>query len=132
MALCAASVIIVFIGLAAFGPLIAPHNPYDLTAFSLMDSLKPPVWLEGGSTQFILGADDQGRDILSVSVVIALLATPLKDLWMSMVRSEVLEEKQVMLYRQFPSEFHLPQPMPWLIKIPCTFQLFYYFAFFLS
>ena len=68
MALCAACVILLFMGVAAFGPLIAPHNPYDLTAFSLMDSLKPPVWLDGGSTEFILGADDQGRDILSTII----------------------------------------------------------------
>ena len=68
MALCAACVILLFMGVAAFGPLIEPHNPYDLTAFSLMDSLKPPVWLDGGSTEFILGADDQGRDILSTII----------------------------------------------------------------
>ena len=68
MAICAACVILLFMGVAAFGPLIAPHNPYDLTAFSLMDSLKPPVWLDGGSTEFILGADDQGRDILSTII----------------------------------------------------------------
>jgi len=68
MALCAAGLIVVFMGLAAFGPLIAPHNPYDLTAFSLTNSLKPPVWLEGGSTEFLLGADDQGRDILSTII----------------------------------------------------------------
>ncbi len=32
---------------------------------SLLDSLIPPVWAEGGDPRFLLGTDDQGRDILS-------------------------------------------------------------------
>ena len=44
---------------------IAPHNPYDLTTFSLSDRMKPPVWMQGGTSSFLLGTDDQGRDILS-------------------------------------------------------------------
>lgn len=68
--------------LAIFGPLFAPQNPYDLTEIDLADAYKPPVWQEGGDSRFILGTDDQGRDIVSgiiygsrVSLFIGLTAT---------------------------------------------------------
>ncbi len=50
---------------AAFAPWVAPHDPFDLASLSLMDSLIPPMWEEGGSPDYILGTDDQGRDLLS-------------------------------------------------------------------
>jgi peptide/nickel transport system permease protein len=46
-------------------PLIAPANPYDLSTIDIMDSELPPVWLDEGDTRFLLGTDEQGRDILS-------------------------------------------------------------------
>ena len=46
-------------------PFIAPHNPFDLATISIMDSMRPPVWMKDGSWSFLLGTDDQGRDILS-------------------------------------------------------------------
>ncbi|PTW63035.1 peptide/nickel transport system permease protein [Breoghania corrubedonensis] len=53
-----------FIG-AAFAPWIAPHNPFDLASVDLMDSLLPPAWQPDGDMRFLLGTDDQGRDIFS-------------------------------------------------------------------
>ena len=50
---------------AIFAPLIAPQNPYDPRALSLQNSLLPPLWMSGGRAPFLLGTDDQGRDILS-------------------------------------------------------------------
>ncbi len=50
---------------AVFAPWIASVNPYDLASFSLMDGLLPPVWEEFGSEKFLLGTDDQGRDMIS-------------------------------------------------------------------
>jgi len=50
---------------AIFAPMIAPQNPYDMEGLYLENSLKPPIWMEGGEAPFILGTDDQGRDILS-------------------------------------------------------------------
>ena len=41
---------------------LAPHTPAEQFRDAL---LRPPVWQEGGSWQFILGTDDVGRDILS-------------------------------------------------------------------
>lgn len=66
---------------ALLAPLIAPSNPYDLKTFDILDSFTPPAWTDGGSSQFIIGTDDQGRDLLSsimygmrLSLVIGLLS----------------------------------------------------------
>ena len=53
---------------AIFAPLVAPHDPYDLTTFSLQDSLRPPVWGEDGKFVFLLGTDEQGRGVLSTII----------------------------------------------------------------
>lgn len=50
---------------ALFAPQLAPSNPLDLKSFNLMDSEIPPVWVEGGDKRFLLGTDNQGRDMLS-------------------------------------------------------------------
>ena len=53
------------VGAAFLAPLIAPHDPYDLKSLSLLDANTPPAWEKGGDRRFLLGTDDQGRDILS-------------------------------------------------------------------
>jgi peptide/nickel transport system permease protein len=50
---------------ALFAPWVAPHNPFDLATLELSDARLPPAWEEGGSAKYLLGTDDQGRDILS-------------------------------------------------------------------
>ncbi len=50
---------------AIFAPWIALVNPYDLSSFSLFDGLLPPIWEEGANTKYLLGTDDQGRDMIS-------------------------------------------------------------------
>ncbi|WP_187968060.1 ABC transporter permease [Aquibium microcysteis] len=50
---------------ALFAPLIAPHDPFDPATLSIMDSFYPPAWTGEGDPRFLLGTDDQGRDILS-------------------------------------------------------------------
>ena len=61
-----AAVATVAIFASAFAaPWIAPHDPFDLASLSLLDSLTPPMWLPGGNPDYILGTDDQGRDMLS-------------------------------------------------------------------
>ena len=50
---------------AVCAPLIAPHNPFDLASLNLLDANNPPAWADGGSAQFLLGTDDQGRDVFS-------------------------------------------------------------------
>jgi peptide/nickel transport system permease protein len=48
-----------------FAPWVAPHNPFDLATLELSDARLPPAWGEGGTSKYLLGTDDQGRDILS-------------------------------------------------------------------
>ncbi len=67
-AIVAAVVFLICVGGAAFAPWVAPHNPFDLQQIDLMNSLKPPAWLPGGDPSFLLGTDDQGRDILSTII----------------------------------------------------------------
>ncbi len=50
---------------AIAAPLIAPHTPFDPASIDLMDASTPPAWFEDGTTKFLLGTDDQGRDIFS-------------------------------------------------------------------
>ena len=50
---------------AVFANFVAPHNPFDLSTVSLLDASNPPAWMEGGNRDFLLGTDDQGRDVLS-------------------------------------------------------------------
>ena len=50
---------------ALFANVVAPHNPFDLATLDLTDSRLPPAWMEGGMRKYLLGTDDQGRDILS-------------------------------------------------------------------
>ena len=61
----AALVATLMIGGAALAAWVAPTNPYDLTSFDLLDSLLPPSWSADGDSRFIIGTDDQGRDLLS-------------------------------------------------------------------
>ncbi|PSU20800.1 ABC transporter permease [Photobacterium phosphoreum] len=70
---------------ALFAPFIAPTNPYDLSSIDIMDSELPPAWMENGDQSFVLGTDDQGRDIYStilygmrLSLTIGLLAVALQ------------------------------------------------------
>ncbi len=54
---------------AAFAPVVAPHDPFDLASIDIMDSSLPPAWDESeGDTRFWLGTDDQGRDVLSTII----------------------------------------------------------------
>ncbi len=61
----AALVALVCVVCAVFADVVAPHNPFDLASLELMDSRLPPAWMEGGSSKYLLGTDDQGRDLLS-------------------------------------------------------------------
>lgn len=55
-------ILAVFIITGVIAPLIAPHDPErgDIRARML-----PPIWMEGGTTEYLLGTDHLGRDMLS-------------------------------------------------------------------
>ena len=51
-----------FVITGVFAPLIAPHDP---ERGGLRDRNLPPAWEEGGTSEFLLGTDHLGRDMLS-------------------------------------------------------------------
>ncbi|WP_245954475.1 ABC transporter permease [Paenibacillus flagellatus] len=66
---------------AIFAPLLAPHDPVQQ---NVADMLVPPAWAEGGTSKYLLGTDNLGRDMLSrilygsqVSLVVGLLSVVL-------------------------------------------------------
>ncbi|CAM5792247.1 ABC transporter permease OS=Rhizobacter sp. Root404 OX=1736528 GN=ASC76_01100 PE=3 SV=1 [Rhizobacter fulvus] len=65
MAIGAALVALGCMIVALFAGVIAPHNPFDLATLELSDSMLPPAWMEGGQAKYLLGTDEQGRDVLS-------------------------------------------------------------------
>jgi peptide/nickel transport system permease protein len=64
-AMTAAVVSSIIILACLFAPLIAPFDPFDPAQISLWDGKLPPSWAEGGQSQYVLGTDNQGRDMLS-------------------------------------------------------------------
>ena len=81
-AVVALAVVILLIVVALAAPLIAPQNPYDLAQLSIMDNKLPPGTRGFDGRLYILGTDDQGRDMLSailyglrLSLFVGLAAT---------------------------------------------------------
>ncbi len=79
------AVFMVVLVVSLVSPLVAPTNPYDLSSIDIMDSELPPSWMEDGDARFLLGTDNQGRDILStilygsrLSLTIGFLAVGLQ------------------------------------------------------
>ena len=75
-------VLVVVLFAAIFAPWVAPHNPFDLATLNIGDALMPPAWSPGGNRTYLLGTDDQGRDVLStiifgsrMSLLVGVLAT---------------------------------------------------------
>ncbi|MBV8399065.1 MAG: ABC transporter permease [Acetobacteraceae bacterium] len=58
-------VILIFVLGAVLAPWLAPHDPFDLASIDLMNSFKPPFFMQDGDFAFPLGTDHQGRDVLS-------------------------------------------------------------------
>jgi peptide/nickel transport system permease protein len=80
----AAAISLVMVLAAAFAPWISPHDPTDLARLDLLDARTPPLWMEGGDPRFLLGTDNQGRDMLSailyglrISIGVSLAAVAL-------------------------------------------------------
>jgi peptide/nickel transport system permease protein len=65
IAVAAALITLLLVLAAVFAPWIAPHDPFDLRQLNLLDSHLPPAWLADGDPRYLLGTDDQGRDVLS-------------------------------------------------------------------
>ncbi len=63
----AAGLLLTLTLLAAFAPWLAPQDPFDPAASQLREAERPPAWLDAGDgPRFVLGTDEQGRDLLSL------------------------------------------------------------------
>ena len=62
----AAIVTAVLVLAAVFAPLVAPYDPFDPSKLNLMDGFTPPGEANAiTGNEYVLGTDDQGRDIFS-------------------------------------------------------------------
>ncbi|MFM9922144.1 ABC transporter permease [Variovorax sp. H27-G14] len=84
VAIAAALIALVCVICALFAGWVSPHNPFDLAVLELNDARLPPAWSPEGSSKYLLGTDDQGRDILSaviygarISLIVGLVSVAL-------------------------------------------------------
>ncbi|WP_438999781.1 ABC transporter permease [Variovorax beijingensis] len=68
VAIAAAVVALACLLSAAFAGWVSPQDPFDLTQLELIDARLPPAWAAEGSPKYLLGTDDQGRDMLSAVI----------------------------------------------------------------
>jgi peptide/nickel transport system permease protein len=61
----AAGVTLLFFLLAIFAPLLSVQNPFDPAQLQLINSRIAPLWTADGQSPYLLGTDEQGRDVLS-------------------------------------------------------------------
>jgi len=59
------AVFVAFVLAAILAPWLSPMNPYDLAQIDILASELPPFWIDGSDSQYLLGTDAQGRDLLS-------------------------------------------------------------------
>jgi peptide/nickel transport system permease protein len=76
----AAAITLLFFLLAIFASLLSPQNPFDPAQLQLINSRISPLWTDDGQSPFLLGTDEQGRDVLSailyglrISLVVGVL-----------------------------------------------------------
>ncbi|WP_423195922.1 MULTISPECIES: ABC transporter permease [unclassified Cupriavidus] len=58
-------ILLVILLIALFAPLLSPQNPYDLSAVNILDNFRMPGERGDDGMLFVLGTDEQGRDVLS-------------------------------------------------------------------
>src|SRR6476660_5451905 len=61
----AAAITALFFLLAIFASVLAVQNPFDPAQLQLMNSRISPIWTADGQSPFLLGTDEQGRDVFS-------------------------------------------------------------------
>ena len=67
-AIAASAILLVFVVASLAPQIVAPYDAFDPNQFRLTDAFLAPVWLEGGNPRFLLGTDDQGRDMISAII----------------------------------------------------------------
>jgi peptide/nickel transport system permease protein len=78
----AGAITLLFFLIAIFAPLLSVQDPFDPAQLQLINSRISPLWTADGQTPYLLGTDEQGRDVLSailyglrVSLVVGVLGT---------------------------------------------------------
>jgi len=100
---------------ALLAPLLAAQDPFDLASIDLGDSLRPPTWIGA----FPLGADEQGRDVLSM-----LLYGARSSLIVSFSAGEAVFPIVIGTRpRSSPFGYGMPQPFARLLTISCHVPL---------
>lgn len=61
----AAAITVLFFLLAIFASVLAVQNPFDPAQLQLINSRISPLWTADGQSPFLLGTDEQGRDVFS-------------------------------------------------------------------
>src|SRR6476659_723682 len=61
----AAAITALFFLLAIFASWLAVQNPFDPAQLQLLNSRISPLWTADGQSPFLLGTDEQGRDVFS-------------------------------------------------------------------
>jgi peptide/nickel transport system permease protein len=81
-AVMALGLIVLLMALAILAPWVTPQDPYDLSQISIMDNQLPPGTRGFAGQLYLLGTDDQGRDLFSaiiyglrLSLFVAVVAT---------------------------------------------------------
>lgn len=65
LALLGIVLVLIFVVAAILAPIIAPQNPYDLAQLDILDGRLPPGSESMNGLVYVIGTDDQGRDLLS-------------------------------------------------------------------
>ena len=80
MTMVAAAITLLFFLLAIFASALAVQNPFDPAQLQLLNSRISPLWTADGQSPFLLGTDEQGRDVFSailyglrISLVVGVL-----------------------------------------------------------
>ena len=80
MTMVAAAVTLLFFLMAIFASQLSMQNPFDPAQLQLMNSRISPLWTADGQSPFLLGTDEQGRDVFSailyglrVSLIVGVL-----------------------------------------------------------
>ncbi|MEO6625823.1 MAG: ABC transporter permease [Burkholderiaceae bacterium] len=83
VAVCGLVLLVLVLFAAIAGPFLAPQDPYDLSVLDVLDSRLEPGSVSGdGKLTFLLGSDQQGRDMVSAilygmrtSIMVGLAST---------------------------------------------------------
>jgi peptide/nickel transport system permease protein len=65
LTMAAAAVTMLFFLIAILAPVLSVQNPFDPGQLQLINSRIPPLWVADGQSPFLLGTDEQGRDVCS-------------------------------------------------------------------